>query len=87
MRENGQHGSHIAVVLKFHVGEQDASISADRRTSILNIGHPSCIVAVKTTVELAQLVLKILQCNINMDLEKIRFSVVAVDCSQVLVHF
>jgi hypothetical protein len=36
---------------------------------------------VETTVELGQLVLQITESNIDVDLEKVRFSVVVVDCS------
>ncbi|PNX94505.1 hypothetical protein L195_g017681 [Trifolium pratense] len=49
--------------------------------AILDIGHPSRIAEVETAVDLAQLVLQISQCNINVDPEKIRFSVVVVACS------
>ncbi|MCI29327.1 hypothetical protein A2U01_0050536, partial [Trifolium medium] len=43
---------------------------------ILDTGHPSCIAEVETTVELAQLVLQVNKCNINMDPEKIQFYVI-----------
>jgi TATA-box binding protein (TBP) (component of TFIID and TFIIIB) len=43
---------------------------------ILDIGHPSIIAEVETTVELTQLVLQIIKCNINVELEKIWFPAV-----------
>ncbi|MCI71857.1 hypothetical protein A2U01_0093120 [Trifolium medium] len=52
-----------------------------RRTAILDIGHPFCITEVGTNVELAQLVIQISKCNINVDHKKIQFFVVVVDCS------
>jgi hypothetical protein len=67
--------------LEFHVGEQDNSVKAGRRTTILYIGDPSLITEVEMVVKLGQLVLKIPGCNINVDPEKIRFSAVVVDCS------
>jgi hypothetical protein len=54
--KNKEQCSHIAVVLKFHVDEQDGLVLEDQQTMILHIGHPSCIAKEKTTVELAQLV-------------------------------
>ncbi|MCH92760.1 hypothetical protein A2U01_0013703 [Trifolium medium] len=48
-----------------------------RRTTILDLDYPSLIAEVEKPVEL---VLKIRQCNINVDPEKIWFPVIVVDC-------
>ncbi|MCI61076.1 hypothetical protein A2U01_0082332, partial [Trifolium medium] len=44
-----------------------------QRTAILDIGHPSFIAKLETAVELAQLVLQISQCNINVDPHRFGF--------------
>jgi hypothetical protein len=66
---------------KFHVGEQDGFVSADRWTVVLYVSGPSFIAGVETTIELGQLVLQISESNIDVDPKKIRFPIVVVDCS------
>jgi hypothetical protein len=77
LRENREHDSHIIVVMKFHVGVCKTFVWA----MILDIGHPSCIAAFETTIELVQLVLHIAQCNMDVDPNQICVSLIVVDCS------
>ncbi|MCI74667.1 hypothetical protein A2U01_0095931 [Trifolium medium] len=57
------------------------SEQTDRGRYLLDIDHPSFIAEVETAVKLAQLILQIIHCNINMDPQKTRFSAVVVDCN------
>ncbi|MCI88729.1 hypothetical protein A2U01_0110016, partial [Trifolium medium] len=52
------------------VNKTVASEQTDRGRYLLDIGHPSFIAEVETAVELAQLMLQISHCNINVDPQK-----------------
>ncbi|MCI60069.1 hypothetical protein A2U01_0081324, partial [Trifolium medium] len=75
------HCSHVVVVSKLHYCEQHSSVQAYRRTAISDLGHPSLIPEVETDVDLGQLMLQIIKCNVNIDSEKIRILLIVVDCS------
>jgi hypothetical protein len=66
LRENREHGSQIIVFLNIHVGVHNASVLANRWTTIVNMGHTFCTVTVDTPNELVQLVLQINQFNIDI---------------------
>lgn len=68
-----EHGSHMIVVLEHHLGKLNASIWVDRRKSILNIVHPSCVTVVEITINLIQLIFQAIQCNINAEPKRTRF--------------
>ncbi|MCI51731.1 hypothetical protein A2U01_0072975, partial [Trifolium medium] len=57
------------------------SVRAYRRTAIIDLGHPSLIPKVETAVDLGQLMLQIIECNVNIDSKKIRIPLIVVDCS------
>jgi hypothetical protein len=71
-----EHGSHIVLVPKFHLGKLNASIWANRWTSILNTVHPPCVFVVEATVDLVQLILQPIQHDIISNPEQIGFPVV-----------